>query len=110
MGLIAIQLILAAAIGLYVISFSRATFSNPERIRQRWHPSLPPRQWAYTLLRCFAVFGMFAGFLIIESGLTVLPFLAVHRGVKLLTCTVILAAMLAGLLAANTPRRHWSGQ
>ena len=110
MGHLAIQLVLSTAIGLYVIVFARTTFSQPERIRQRWYSWLPERQWTSTFLRCFAVFGMFGGFLLIANGLVALPFLAVYRGVKLLTFVVILAAIFAGLLAANTPRRRWSAR
>ena len=94
MGQSAIQLVFFAAIGLYVIVFARTTFSQPERIRQRWYSWLPERQWTSTLLRGFAVFLMFAGFLVIANGLVLLPFLAVYRGVKLLAFVVILAAIL----------------
>ena len=110
MGISAIKLIIATAIGLWVISFSRTTFSAPEAYRQRWQPWLPSARWASTLLRCLAVLGMFGGFLWIESGLTVLPFVTAHRGVELATGAAILAAAFAGLLAANTPRRDRSGQ
>src|SRR5678815_4649790 len=65
MGQSAVQLVFSAAIGLYVIVFARTTFSQPERIRQRWYSWLPDRPWTSRLLRGFAVFLMFAGFLVI---------------------------------------------
>jgi hypothetical protein len=99
-----IQLVGSTAIGLYVIFFARATFMQPERIRQRWYSGLPKRQWASTLLRCAAVFWMFGGFLLIANGLVALPFFGAYRGVKLLICVVIVAAAFAGLLAAHTRR------
>jgi hypothetical protein len=40
----------------------------------------------------------------------VLPFLAANAGTKLLISVAIVAAVLTGLLAANTPRRQWSGR
>jgi len=107
----ALQLIGSSALGLYIIYFARATFSQPERIRQRWYSwLLPNRQWASTLLRCFAVVWIFCGLLLIANGLIVLPFLDARRGMKLLVFILIVAAVLAGLLAAKTPRRQWSGR
>jgi 4-amino-4-deoxy-L-arabinose transferase-like glycosyltransferase len=110
MGHAAIQLVFSAAIGVYLIVFARITFSQPERMRQRWYSWLPERQWTSTLLRCYAVFVMVAGFLLMANGLFAQPFLALYRGVKLQTCIVILAVVFAGLLAANTPRRQWFGR
>jgi hypothetical protein len=106
----ALQLIFSFGLGLYVIVFARALFNQPERIRQRWYSWLPERLWVYRLLRYLAVFLMWCGFMLLAGGLMVLPFLAANAGTKLLISVAIVAAVLTGLLAANTPRRQWSGR
>lgn len=110
MGHLAIQFLFSIGIGLYVVVFSRAMFSDPEHYRQRWQPHLPRRQWTFIALRCIAAFCMFCGVLFIASGFVVLPFVAQYRGLKLLASVVGIAAAASGLLAANTPRRQWSRQ
>jgi len=106
----ALQLIFSFALGLYVIVFARALFNQPERMRQRWYRWLPERLWVCRFLRYVAVFFMWCGFMLMAGGLMALPLLAQNAGTKLAICVAIVAAVLTGLVAANTPRRQWSGR
>jgi hypothetical protein len=101
-----LQLVVLVGVGLFVIHFARSTYSQPEAIRQRWFPELPNRAWALKLLRGFAVFWIFGGFLLISQGIATLPVISEHRGLRLLLLVVVVAVAGTALVVSNTPRRQ----
>ncbi len=106
----AIQLVFSLALGLYVVIFARATYQQPEKMRQHWYPWVPERPWAFKFLRYFSVFWMFGGFIVLANGLVLTPFFDRYRGGLLLAIVLIVACVLTALLAAATPRRSWPGR
>ena len=107
-----VALLFYIALGAVVIRFARSSYAEPEMTLRRWYSYLPQKNWSIRLLRSFAVFWVFCGFLMIGSGIAGLPVLENSHGFLLLGIIVASAALGTALLLWATPRHSekWRGE
>jgi len=84
------------SLGLYVIWFARGAYRSPDKYIVRWQQILPQKSWAWRLVRGWAAFCVWAGLLILVSGIREITPLHFYVGVKSLAITL-------GIITVVTP-------
>lgn len=93
------------AVGIWIILYARGSYSEP-LAHMHANPILPQRAWAVKLFRGLAVVWILGGFLIISQGITMLPPVTRHRGIRMLAVTVCVAAAATVIVLRFTRREQ----